>query len=327
MSEVPDQFIKRGIWIDTSKGAVMGRTLTVDASTGNAVIALLSIVATAATGQLWNLLVFLYHQSRTQGVLSDGLFWQQQALLRTLPTPTAMLVDSMKLWWTWRNKADRPLLRFTVSLLSALIFSITATVAGIFTSYVVDTTNLEVLVDSTACAFVSPLQDQIYWDLGPYSASVSTLNPVVHSYARNCYTNSSFLPISCRNVFTRPNIPFTADPAACPWESTMCLEGDMPALSMDSGLLDMTQFGLNVRQSEDVKYRKKTTCNVLPLDGHTVVEKLSHWKDRFPLSRVIQPEEEAIAFRYGAIRTTFQPEDTFVRSLVAGNVTKDFGMK
>ena len=98
----------------------------------------------------------------------------------------------------------------------------------------------------------------------------------------------------------------------------------MPALSMDSGLLDMTRFGINVCKSEDVKYRNKTTCNVLPLDGHTIVDRLKHWKDRYPPSRVIQPEEERTAFRYGAIRTTYQPEDAFVRSSVTGNVTKDY---
>ena len=73
----------------------MGRTLTVGSSTGNFVVALLSIVA-AAIGQLWNLLAFLYHQSRAQGISSDGVFWQQKSLLRALPTPTAMLADSMK---------------------------------------------------------------------------------------------------------------------------------------------------------------------------------------------------------------------------------------
>jgi hypothetical protein len=209
MSEVLDQFIKHGIWTDNSKEAVMGRTA--NASTGNFVVALLSIVATAAIGQLWNLLAFLYHQSRAQGISSDGLFWQQQALLRTLPTPTAMLPDSMKLWWTWRNKADRPLLRSAISLLAAFVFSITAIVAGIFTSYAVDTTNLEVFGNSAACAFAGPLKDHIYRDLGPYSASVSSLNPVFQSYAQNCYTNSSFLPLSCRNVFSRLNVSFTAD--------------------------------------------------------------------------------------------------------------------
>lgn len=324
MSEVDDRFVKRGIWTNWSKGATMGRTLTVDARTGNIIIALLTILASMATAQLWNLLAFLYHQSRAKGVLSDGLFWQQQALLRTLPTPTAMMADTTKLWWTWRKKAIHPLLRSSIPLLFALCFSIAALAAGIFTSYVVTSTNLEVLVDSPACSFVN--QTELYEDMNSYWLSTVNLKPVVQSYARDCYTNSTFLPVSCRDTFTQPNISFTANAAPCPWESSMCLEGNSPAISMDSGLLDMTQFGLNINQADNVKFRRKSTCNVLPLDGHSFVKNITYWEGRMSERKAL-PQEEGIAFRYGSLLNVapeFYPEDSFVHSLSAGNLSRGF---
>lgn len=64
------------------KGHIFGGTMTVEAYLANIVLACLTIVILVAAGQLWSLLIFLYHQLRAAGVPSDGLFWQQQVLLR-----------------------------------------------------------------------------------------------------------------------------------------------------------------------------------------------------------------------------------------------------
>jgi hypothetical protein len=120
MSEVDDRFVKRGFWIDWSRGYVMGQTLTVDAQTGMVLVALATILASMATSQLWNLFTFFYHQYRANDNYSDGLFWQQQSLLRTLPAPMALMADTMKLSWTWRVKAPQALLRSSFMSSAAL---------------------------------------------------------------------------------------------------------------------------------------------------------------------------------------------------------------
>lgn len=107
MSELESEYVKRGLWVNWSQGAVLGHTWTIDASFANVVVALLAICTSIGTGQLFNLLVFLYHQFRAHGRPSDGLYWQQQALLRTLPTPTALVADYLKLWWSWRTKSRK----------------------------------------------------------------------------------------------------------------------------------------------------------------------------------------------------------------------------
>lgn len=106
MSEVDDQYVKRGFWINWSQGFVLGGTLTVDSRSGNAVVALLTICASIGTAQLFHLFAFFYHQWRAKGRASDGLYWQQQALLRTFPTPTTLVAEYFKLWWSWRNKVN-----------------------------------------------------------------------------------------------------------------------------------------------------------------------------------------------------------------------------
>ena len=107
MSEAQNQFVKKGFWINWSQGSVMGCTLTVESATGNIVVALLALCTSIGMAQLFNLIAFLFHQFRARGKSSDGLFWQQQALLRTLPTPTALLADYVKLWWSWRGATER----------------------------------------------------------------------------------------------------------------------------------------------------------------------------------------------------------------------------
>lgn len=151
MAELDDRFVKRGYWVDWSKGSVMGQTYTVDAQTGTLIVAVLTILASVATAQLWSLLTFVLHQFRAHGTASEGLFWQQQALLRTMPTPTAFLADSFKLSWAWRSKVRHSVLRSLPVLAFAVFFTIGSIAGGISTSYAVDNSNIEVLVDSPFC--------------------------------------------------------------------------------------------------------------------------------------------------------------------------------
>jgi len=68
-------------------------------------IAILMINPGAA--HLWHLITFVYHQFRANGRPSDGLFRQQQALLRTLPTPSSLMVDSINLWWRGESELTK----------------------------------------------------------------------------------------------------------------------------------------------------------------------------------------------------------------------------
>jgi hypothetical protein len=82
----------------------------------------------------------------------DGHFGQQQAILRTLPTSTSLMADSLRLWWVWRErgKSGSAIHRRSLFLfLLALTFTAITLAAGVFSSYVVSSSDLEVLVVAT----------------------------------------------------------------------------------------------------------------------------------------------------------------------------------
>jgi hypothetical protein len=286
----------------------MGQTLTVEARTGTVIVALLTILASIGMAKLWDLFTFLYHQYQADGRPADGLKWQQQALLRTMPTPTALMADMLKLSWTWKAKAPRVYVRCLLLFITALCFSIAAIAAGIATAFAIDSSNIEVLVDSPFCARLNYTKVFANRTNSNFLASVKG---TIDTYALNCYQDKSSLPAPCRNTFVRPNISFSAVRAPCPWNETMCPGGGLPALQMDSGLLDLrSHFGLNVSPEESVKLQKKTTCSVLPMKDRIIVRDTEWWAARgFTNTKT--------TIEYGTYRDTpsnLRPEATFVQA-------------
>jgi hypothetical protein len=327
MSELDGALVKRGFWINWDRGPIMGRTITTDAAMANVIIALLTVLITVATAQLWNLLTFVFHQLRATGVPSDGLFWQQQVLLRTLPTPTGLIADSFKMWWTWRHKSKRPFLRAILPVIFAFLFAIGAVSSGIFSSYAVDTTNIEVLVHSPYCGRVN--LSRTYEPQTGASTHFANLWPVMKSYARDCYRDGSqFIPSHCRNTFVRPNISITKDPSECPWAPSMCLSRTDPAISMDSGLVDASNFGFNVKPHHGVKYRKKTVCNVLPLDRYLTVHNATEFASTLPRDPL--PDEKLLALHYFYNRgngSLDRSSITFKASMLQSNISESYATK
>lgn len=81
MSEMED-LVKRGFWVNWDHGRLFGATITLDGEWANLVVAGAIVVALFAATQIWEILIFLLHQLRATGTPADGLFWQQQVLLR-----------------------------------------------------------------------------------------------------------------------------------------------------------------------------------------------------------------------------------------------------
>ena len=294
----------------------MGRTITTDTTTGNLIVALLAVSSTLGTAHLFNLLSFAIHQLRANGRPADALFRQQQALLRTLPTPGTVMVDALKLWWAWKRKARRSFLRSILLVLVALTFSASTTAASIFSSLVVDTSNLIVLVSSDNCGWTNKTS---VFSTG--SADSGPILAVAAPYAKQCYPNAvapnQTLPAVCNSVFVRPNINFTTERVPCPFAEGFCESGD--AVSLDSGLVDVSKmFGLNLPSTSGVKLRKKTTCAVLPLKSHTAVMKMADYPGT--PSRPVLPDEKIALVNYGA-KVGDPGNATFMMSLIQSNLT------
>ncbi|CAI6342197.1 unnamed protein product [Periconia digitata] len=277
MSEVDDSFVKLGFWIDRSRGDVMGQTITTTGSTANTIIALLTVLITIAMSQLWSLFAFLYHQARTppKGESRDGLFWQQQALLRTLPTPTSLFFDSLKVWWAWRRISKRAFIRSMMPIFMALLFAVGAVTSSIFSTYVISTSDLRVAINSPHCGL---LNYSSVVERGGVNTPESSFMPLLKSYVKDCYQAHGHLPARCRDAFVEPNITFSISPADCPWEqNTTCLarKNESPAILMDSGHIQGSQFGFNTVAHSRINFRKKTVCSIMPMGERLKLKKLS----------------------------------------------------
>lgn len=219
------------------------------------------------------------------------------------------MVDTFKLWWAWRREARRPFLRSSLLIFVALLFSASTMAASIFSSLVVDTSNLIVLVDSPNCAWAT-------------SASIDRINiagpvlTIAAPYANKCYGNNTALA-AC-NIFVRPNIRSNTTRVSCPFASGWCEGGD--AVSLDSGLVDVSKvFGLNIPSTSGVKFRRKSTCAVLPLENNTQVLNMTDYP--MATGRTGLPGEEALLLNYG-VRPREPGNATFVRSLALSNMTE-----
>lgn len=188
------------------------------------------------------------------------MFRQQQVLLRTTPPPSGVVADLVKIWWSWRKRTNRPFLRSITLISLAVIFTLASVVSSVFSSLVISTGDIVVLVKSPYCGWstkdLSTLQ---------YQRAVLTTSS---KYADDCYfdlPNGSRPPLC--EIFPKPTVPLTSHTTPCPFES-IC--GHKEAVSIDSGLLDVNEaFGMNLANVDGVRYRKKTTCQILPLQGYT----------------------------------------------------------
>lgn len=231
-------------------------------------------------------MVFCFHQIRADGHVSDALFHQQQALLRTLSSPTAIMTDSVKLWWYWRGNANRNLVRSSTLFLFALLFAVATITTSIFSSLIVTSTDVDVLVSSPSCGSAN-------FSYGAVSL-VAKLETSADQYAQQCYGNNNNTPSNC-NIFTNPRVHYSTKRVPCPFKA-VCEIPD--AIQLDSGLLDVGQtFGLNMPNSERVRYRSTYTCSVLSSANYTQILPASKFSQ---LSwRPTLPGEELLFFNYG----------------------------
>ena len=275
MSELESRFVYRGFWVNYKDGPIMGKTITTDTKTSTIIVALLAIMSSLGAAHLWNLLLFVFHQSRATGGPGDTLFRQQQAFIRTLPTPSSVVAEALNLWWLWKKKKGHTLIRCLVPAIISMAFAICSLFASIFSSFIVDTSDIEVLVQSPYCGFRNATR---YWNDGDtadfdYSTFIESAGM---SYARDCYRPA--IASRCNGIFIQPNVAPTVQEVGCPFTSNMCAPNGSVAVAIDSGLLDVNQqFGFNLKLEDQIKFRRKTTCTVLPTNGYVRVANSSEF--------------------------------------------------
>ncbi|OAL45319.1 hypothetical protein IQ07DRAFT_662175 [Pyrenochaeta sp. DS3sAY3a] len=322
MSQLPAALVHKGFWTNVDKGPVMGRTFTTDTQTGNICIALLAILTTLGVHRLWSLIIFASHQLRAAGKPADAFFRQQQVLLRTLPTPSSLLTDWIKLWWVWR-KAENAVLRSIVFILLGIVFSAGTILAGTFTALAVSTRDIQILVDSRHCAPWSPdsIKDATVDKMIPYISYIGMTQQMSKAYAAQCYGNYDAVPERCKG-FVQPNISFQQQRVECPFAPAFCKNFSQPGIQLDSGVIDLhDELGLNLLPAERVSVRKRTTCAVLDVenrtstvDGDAIVAGV----------RKLKPNEEFITLQLGQSLSEKPENYTFALSTFVKNFSASY---
>jgi hypothetical protein len=230
------------------------------------------------------------------------------------------MADSVKLWWSWKKRNDGVLLRSLIQLLLATLCSVGFVATSIFSSFVVNTSDLEVLVNSPSCGLINTTLP-----VNMFRIQLAAVASLSTPYAQECYHNSTILPARCK-AFVRPSIPFTTEKVPCPFASEFCTGADVDsssAVALDSGLVDLNDgFGLNLPEKDRVYYRRRTTCTVLPLSGHATVIDASElpWS---VYNRLALPGEQALVLHYGDRPNLGDWKNaTFVYSLMSTNMSR-----
>src|ERR1700733_6334066 len=99
MSNIP---ILTGTWTNWSKGPILGATLTTASAQGFLLVSFLTLFVSMSGDHLWSILCFIMHQMNSLSTHRDGLFHQQQLLLRNSESDKTTLYDLIKITVSWR---------------------------------------------------------------------------------------------------------------------------------------------------------------------------------------------------------------------------------
>jgi hypothetical protein len=247
-----------GPWINWSEGVIRGATLTLSQKHAGVLSAFLAILVSFAGTLFWSILSFVIHQVYTTEPAKgqDALHAQRQLILRNKTAAGAAWALIMLPFENGRTASrvkaiGRSLPLAILAILNILLFS----VSGLFTSYITKTAGKSTIIVGPGCGgFTYDTSDSIM-----NSKSLQDTYEAA-TYVRQCYQGSPS-GLMC-GTYARPSIPFTTNQnASCPFASELCAYNDRSAFEMDTGLLDsQTDFGINARPKDRIKFRRVTTC-------------------------------------------------------------------
>jgi hypothetical protein len=236
---------------------------------GAFLIAFLAIFVRWTGNHLWNILAFGAHQYRSTQSPLDGLYHQQQVLLRNTPGDAETIIDFMNLSYQWKSKVKSPLRRNIAILAIGLLHWLAFSAAGIFSSKVAITGD-HALVRSDHCGWMASI-------FGVDIPTNQTLKDVTNAlfitgrqsarealaYKSACYeTDVSGTPSPC-DVYVQRRLNSRINRTApCPFEKSVC---ETPyAVELDTGYIDSRQhLGINTQDSDRISMRRVTTCSIV----------------------------------------------------------------
>jgi hypothetical protein len=280
---VEPHHVYTGLWTNWSRGPVLGSTITVPSSTGIILTAFLAIYIQVAGAHLWDLVRYVIHQLRATEKAIHPLQRQILAILRNKDSALSSSFEYIRMLRAWRGSGrSYPAALASILAVSGFAFTAAITAAGIFSTAIIDVNDIEVLLVSPYCGhWLSNISEVTRTD------STSDVPDLLHAsellgvqaeatrggliYANDCYNGTS--TTTC-DRFPVQTINWTTDYlATCPFDASMCVG---PAMKMHTGRMNTNDIlGLNAPMSEQLEYRKVTTCAPLTQQGFVESEPVS----------------------------------------------------
>jgi len=269
MSLTAESHVYTGVWINWSKGLVLGSTITLDQRNGSLLTAFLGIFVTLAGSAYWRILSFLIHQHRAKPGLNDAIHHQQQAILRNSGGPVAAAWQMTQLAWHWRKIASKPILRSLPFIILAVGTRVLFAVAGVFSAEVTRAAGNETLIRSPTCGYLLPDYSRSNLSLLQAATGATAMDAndtlAASAYSRACYDKTAS-GSQCYQ-YPKSNIPWTNSTVPCPFGDDICK--DVGGFEMDTDFIDSHEaLGINSKISDRVQLRKVTTCSVLRTKGY-----------------------------------------------------------
>lgn len=259
------------------RGAVQGATLTIPSGYARLLIAFLALYVRWAGGCLWDILCYVMHQMRSTPTEQDGLYHQQQVLLRTGLGSFTLFCRLLEVAWVWRASTARAVQRITPLVIVALVHFALLAAAGILSSSIALTTD-EALMKSSHCGWADitvgsrerkPANDiEMLKCMAIATNSIRTIHQAI-KISRYCYaeagSNLGAYSANCRTL-ALPRLDYQLKRnATCPFKPHVCMQG---AVALDSGLVDShSHLGLNTPEKDRIQIRRKLIC--APISAET----------------------------------------------------------
>lgn len=300
MSTGNNTSIYTGLWVNWSRGLVLGSTITLSSRNGAILTAFIATFVTIVGAQLWKVVCFLLHQSRSSQAPRDGLYHQHQNVFRNSVSASSAAWSFMLQTWYWWGHTRRTWMRSLPWMLFSVAYLVVFAALSIFaSSEIVRAAGSDRLIRSSQCGLW--LSDRTQPGLTAYESKVLIDNQNAATYARNCYVEPADA-LYC-NQYATPNLRFEASDANCPFQDGMCWKNH--TYRLDTGFMDSHHdLGINTAAQDRLKYRRVATCTVLKDGDYINVTDASNivtWNygpfDRWP--HTLQYNPNALKARIG----------------------------
>ena len=287
--------IFKGVWINWSKGSVLGRSVTIDNNSGQYLISATATFVQLVGGFIWLLIAYFLHQYLVASHPSDAFLSQRQVLLRNSQEPLSTVQELLGLFSTWslrtclcfKAKLTPPsaqaLKRCSVPLILVALFVWTGfVVLGVVSAQVAppSSSSSNVVITSQNCGIWTFNEAELS---GIAAADHKVLNDTLagRAYARACYAgDASYSSIISCVFFTQKNLTYQASAldGQCPFgahqsSSNLGVDfrgGDCDTLYNTGAHTMATELlGINAPPKNRILFRKVVTCSPLSIANRT----------------------------------------------------------